>query len=193
MHISGECLAYILLRKELDVEHQQCWGVSDSCACCPKGRVLPLLWAFLLSLPTEQSVFQSQLPALSAVTSSSSRWAGKGKEVSIKFTVLILHPQLWGWCSALDTKIIPQAGGDSLSLQAVSTSRHLRRHPLHGWGKVPPCLALGLSTGQAGGNSILAKSARASLHLMRAMRTESSHRAESIPGLRHLVWKCQTL
>lgn len=168
-------------------------GVSHCCACCPKGQVLPLLGAFLLPHPTEQSVFQSQLLALSALSSSSSHWAGKGKEVSIQFTVLILHPGLWGWYSAADTKIIPQAGGHSLYLQAISTSRHLRRRSLHSWGKVPPCLALGLNTGQAGGNSILAKSARASLHLTHAMRTESSHRADSIPGLKHLVWKCQTL
>lgn len=80
-----------------------------------------------------------------------------------------------------------------LRLQAISASRHLRRYSLYSWEEVPPCLTPGLNTGQAGGNSILAKSARASLYLTHAMRTESSRRAESIPGLKHLVWKCQTL
>lgn len=46
----------------------------------------------------------------------------------------------------------------------------------------------GLNTGQkAGGDSILAKAVRGSQYLTRAMRTDCSHRAESIPGFKHPV------
>lgn len=53
---------------------------------------------------------ESWLLALGALNSSRSHFAGKGKKASLQFTVLILHPQLWGRYSPQDTTMIPRAG-----------------------------------------------------------------------------------
>lgn len=79
------------LRKQLDVGQQQCWGSVVLCLLSPGPGASPSQ-SLLLPHPTEQWVFQSQLLALSALSSSRRHWAGKGREVSMQFTVLILHP-----------------------------------------------------------------------------------------------------
>lgn len=145
-------------------------GVSYSCPCC---QVLPLLGAFPLPHPTEQPVFHRAdcfpwVP-LTVPEATGLPEVRKGQYNS------------QGYSPPLTLRLILSSGHKDrppgwrtlhLHLQAISTSRHLRRHSLHRWEEVPPCLAPGLNTGQAGGNSILAKSARASLYLTHAMRTE---------------------
>lgn len=190
MHITAEGLAYLgALRKQLDVEHQQCGGSAIPMPAAPRVRSCPFSEPFsCLALQNSWSSRANCLPWVPLTVPEATGLAKVRRcqhNSQCSFSTLSFEADI-----LLRTQRLSPSLEDT-PLMFTTYLHFLRRYSLHIW-KSLLAWHQGWTLDKQEATAFWPSLPRQACiwHKPWELRV---HAEQSIPGLKHLVWKCQTL